>query len=375
MDDVAFILYTSGTTGKPKGAMLTHANIVRNNIEVAKALQTNQKDAFLIPVPFSHCFGCELGMTTATLTGSKMVPLFDQTPKVALETIQKERCSIVHGTPTHFIRYLDYYKKHPKLDLDCLRSGIVAGAPCPIPVMKKTMNTLNLKDITNGYGMTETSPIITITTPNDPLEKRMTTVGKPISDIEVRIVDENNKVLPAGKEGELVCRGWNVMKGYYKNNEATENAIDEENWMHTGDLATKDPEGYYRITGRIKDLIIYGGANVYPKIVEDFLLGFDDIYEAAVIGIPDEEYGEVVGGVLNADAKLTKQEVVDRCYGNLNDFSVPRYVFFDIAIPLNGRGKVQKYLLRKSLAKLKKEGRIGEKVVPKQVRKRRRTRK
>jgi fatty-acyl-CoA synthase len=368
-DDTVFILYTSGTTGRPKGAMLTHNNIIRNVIEVAKALCTTNEDAFLIPVPFSHCFGCVLGIMTAIVTGAKMVPMQDQTPNLALKAITEEKCSIIHGTPTHFIRYIAEAKAHPELyDLSSLQSGIVAGSACPLPVMDGIVNDLNLKYITNGYGMTETSPIITITRPSDPVEKRRTTVGKALDGLEVRIVDEHNREVPHHTDGELVCRGWNVMKGYYKDPQATANAIDEFGYMHTGDLAQQDDEGYYQITGRIKDMIIYGGANVYPKIIEDFLLAHSEIYEAAVVGASDDIYGEVVACAAQVKPGFTEQQLVDLCYGKLNDFSVPRYVRFDIPIPLSGRGKIQKYKLRNTFNELKKEGKLI-KYIPTEVKK------
>ncbi len=371
-DDVTFILYTSGTTGVPKGAMLTHYNIIKNTIATAEVMRCSDKDKYLIPVPFSHCFGCVLGITLATLTGSPMIPLKDQTPEIAIDKIIKEGATVAHGTPTHFVRYLKYIKDN-NIDTSCLRTGIIAGAPCPPPVLEGIINVMKMQDIIIGYGLTEASPIVTLTTPDDDFDHRTRSVGKAIPEIEVRIVDVDNTEVPIGEDGELVVRGYNVMKGYYKAPEQTARAIDEDGWLHTGDLAAVDEDGYFKITGRIKDMIIYGGANVYPKMVEDYLLKFDKILEVAVVGVPDNEYGELVAAVVVPDpnaGELTKQEVVDFCYGNISSPSVPRYVLFNVDIPLSGRGKVQKYKLRKTLAAMMKDGGLGEKMVPTEVKNR-----
>ncbi|MHA1730345.1 MAG: AMP-binding protein [Promethearchaeota archaeon] len=364
-EDVTFILYTSGTTGNPKGAMLTHHNIVRNAIETCKVLRCGPEDKYLIPVPFSHCFGCVLAITCATITGSSQIPLLDQTPSVALKKVTDEKATVAHGTPTHFIRYIREVEANPgKYDTSSLRTGIIAGAPCPPATLRGIIEVMTMPDIVIGYGLTEASPIITLTTPDDDFEHRINSVGKPIPDIEVMIVDEDMNPLGPGQDGELVVRGPNVMKGYYKEPEKTAQAIEPDGWLHTGDMAQVDEEGYYKITGRIKDMIIYGGFNVYPKVVEDFLLEHPKINEVAVVGVPDDEYGEVVAAIAKVEPGFTEQDLVDYCYGKISSPSVPRYVRFDVEIPLSGRGKVQKYKLRKTLAEMLKAEGLGPKYVP-----------
>ncbi len=365
-EDVTFILYTSGTTGQPKGAQLTHYNIIKNTIDTANVMNCGPEDKYLIPVPFSHCFGNTLAITCATLTGSTMIPLLDQTPSIAMNKVVNEHATVAHGTPTHFIRYIRYLKKHPELDVSHLRTGIIAGAPCPPETMKDIINFMQMQDIIIGYGLTEASPIITLTKPDDSFENRVNSVGKAIPNIEVKIVDEANEEVPLGEKGELVVKGYNVMKGYYKSDFQP---IDEHGFLHTGDLATVDEHGYYKIVGRKKDMLIYGGFNVYPKVVEDFLIQHPDIMEVAVVGVPDKEYGEVVGAVIKAppEAGLTEQAIVDYCYGKINSPSVPRYIFFDLDVPLSGRGKVQKYKLRETIKKLVEENKLPPKLVPSAV--------
>jgi fatty-acyl-CoA synthase len=368
-NDVCFILYTSGTTGTPKGAMLSHNNVIQDMMEISKALQADETDAYLIPVVFSHCFGNSLGITMATITASKMVPLKDQTPSIALKAIVDERCSIVHGTPTHFIRYIRELKEHPNYDISCLRTGVTAGAPCPPRVMKDIMTTFHLPGIVNAYGETEVSPIMTLTRVTDPLSKRLTTVGRLFEGVEGKVVDDDNHDLGIEEIGEICCRGWNVMSGYYKDPERTAQTIDKNGWLHTGDLGKIDKDGYFQITGRKKDMIIYGGANVYPKTIEDVLLKHPKVLECAIVGIPDEEYGEVVGCVAKIKDGLTEQELVDYCYGKVSTFSIPRYVRFDVPLPLSGRGKVQKFKLREELIEMKKANKLGEKYVPTEIQK------
>lgn len=364
-EDVTFILYTSGTTGNPKGAMLTHHNIVRNAIETSKMLRCGPEDKYLIPVPFSHCFGCVLAITCATITGSSQIPLKDQTPSVALTKVTEEKATVAHGTPTHFIRYIREVEANPgKYDTSSLRTGIIAGAPCPPPVLEGIIEVMTMPDIVIGYGLTEASPIITLTSPDDDFDHRINSVGRAIPDIEVKIVDEDMEEVPVGENGELVVRGPNVMKGYFKDPERTNQAIEPDGWLHTGDLAAVDEDGYYKITGRIKDMIIYGGFNVYPKVVEDFLLENENIEECAVVGVPDEEYGEVVAVVAAVAPGFTEQDLVDYCYGKISSPSVPRYVRFDVNIPLSGRGKVQKYKLRQELKKMLEAEELGPRFVP-----------
>jgi fatty-acyl-CoA synthase len=367
-DDVTFILYTSGTTGVPKGAMLTHYNIIKNTIATAKVMKCGPEDKYLIPVPFSHCFGCVLGITLATITGSPMVPLKDQTPSIAIKKILDEKVTVAHGTPTHFIRYLQYIEEN-KIDTSCLRTGIIAGAPCPPPVLEGIIKTMKMQDIIIGYGLTEASPIVTLTKPDDSFENRIGSVGQAIPEIEVKIVDEENEDVDVGEDGELVIRGYNVMKGYYKSPEQTAKAIDSDGFLHSGDQARVDEHGYFKITGRIKDMIIYGGANVYPVSIEKFLLTNPKILEVAVVGVPNEEYGEVVAAVAKVEEGFSKQDLVDFCYGQISSPSVPRYVLFtpEVEIPISGRGKVQKFKLRKTLAQMMKDGKMGEKIIPTKV--------
>jgi fatty-acyl-CoA synthase len=370
--DVAFILYTSGTTGNPKGAQLTHRNIIKNAKATAEVLECTPDDIYLIPVPFSHCFGCVLGITLATLTGSTMVPLKDQTPSVAMRTVMDERITVAHGTPTHFMRYIREVEDNAAAyDTTSLRTGIIAGAPCPPETLKGIINVLKMRDIVIGYGLTEASPIVTLTRPTDSFEHRINSVGRPIPDIEVRIVDPDNEVLGVEEVGELVTRGYHVMKGYYREPEQTKVAIDADGWLHTGDLATVDAEGYYKIVGRAKDMIIYGGFNVYPKAIENELLEHPAIQEVAVVGIPDQEYGELVACVAKVDEGFTEQELVDFLYGRVSDPAVPRFVRFDVEIPLSGRGKVQKFKLRQTLTEMAKAGTLGTKIVPTAIQKKR----
>ncbi|WP_371806291.1 AMP-binding protein [Candidatus Lokiarchaeum ossiferum] len=365
-DDVTFILYTSGTTGTPKGAQLTHYNIIRNTVDTANVMQCGPSDKYLIPVPFSHCFGNTLGITTACLTGSTMIPLLDQTPSIAMKKVMDEGVTVAHGTPTHFMRYLRYLKDHPEIDVSHLRTGIIAGAPCPPDTLKGIINEMQMQDIIIGYGLTEASPIITLTKPDDSFENRVESVGQAIPDIDVRIFDDDNEEVAIGEKGELVVKGYNVMKGYLK---SEFQPIDDKGYLHTGDLATVDENGYFKIVGRKKDMVIYGGFNVYPKVVENFLIQHPDIMEVAVVGVPDKEYGELVAAVVHRppESKLTEQDVVDYCYGKINSPSVPRFVNFDVELPLSGRGKIQKYKLRDTLTDMLKAGKLGPKMVPSAV--------
>ncbi len=362
-DDVTFILYTSGTTGTPKGAQLTHYNIIRNTVDTANVMGCGPADKYLIPVPFSHCFGNTLGITTACLTGSTMIPLMDQTPSIAMKKVMDEGVTVAHGTPTHFMRYLRYLKDHPEINVSHLRTGIIAGAPCPPDTLKGIIEEMKMQDIVIGYGLTEASPIITLTKPDDSFENRVGSVGQAIPDIDVRIFDEDDEEVPMGDKGELVLKGYNVMKGYLK---SEFQPFDKKGYLHTGDLATVDKNGYFKIVGRKKDMIIYGGFNVYPKVVENFLIQHPDIMEVAVVGVSDKEYGELVAAVIRRppESGLTAQDVVDYCYGKINSPSVPRFVSFDVELPLSGRGKIQKYKLRDTLDDLLKTGNLGSKLVP-----------
>ncbi|MEM3397109.1 MAG: AMP-binding protein [Thermoplasmata archaeon] len=350
-DEVTFILYTSGTTGKPKGAMLTHHNISRNARDIAEILRMSYKDKLLICVPFSHCFGCVLSITVSASVGACMVPLVAFDPEEVLKTVEKEKCTVLHGVPTMFIRELAVLEKK-KYDTTSLRTGIMAGAPCPVETMQGVMEKMHC-NVSIVYGLTEASPAVTATRFDDSIKDRVETVGRAIPDVEVKIVDADRKEVPRGTPGELACRGYNIMKGYYKNPEATKEAIDEEGWLYTGDMATMDERGYVRIVGRIKDMVIVGGFNVYPREIEELLLQHPKILDVTVVGVPDKELGEVVAALVipKKGIELKEEEVVDFLYGNVASAKVPRYVQVVESFPVSGRGKVLKYVIREELKK------------------------
>jgi fatty-acyl-CoA synthase len=283
--------YTSGTTGFPKGVMLTHDNIVNNGFNIGECMLLTEKDRLCIPVPFFHCFGCVLGVMAAVTHGTTMVPVEIFIPEKVLQAVETERCTALHGVPTMFIAELD----HPTFDhfdLSSLRTGIMAGSPCPIEVMKRVIRDMHCSEITIAYGQTEASPVITQTRTDDPIELRVSTVGRALPNVEVKIIDiETGAALPPGKQGELCTRGYHVMKGYYKLEEATAKAIDADSWLHTGDLAIMDENGYCKITGRIKNMIIRGGENVYPREIEEFLYTNPAIADVQVYGVPDRKFG------------------------------------------------------------------------------------
>lgn len=349
LDNVAFILYTSGTTGKPKGAMLTHMNIVANAKDAASIMKVNHRDRLLIPVPFSHLFGCVLGVVLTVVHGASIVIMETFDPEDVLKVIEKEKCTICHGVPTMFIRELEVLKVR-NYDTTSLRTGIIAGAPCPVDTMEGIMNVMKC-NICIGYGLTECS-LVTMTRFDDTIEQRVETVGRTLPNVDVKIVDENHKPVPIGEKGELACKGYNVMKGYFKMPEQTKETKDEEGWLYTGDLATVDEKGYYRIVGRKKDMVIVGGFNVYPREIEEYLIAHPKIQEVAVVGVPDHDLGEVVAAVIIPEPaiEITKQEIVDFCYGEMASAKVPRYVFIVDSLPISSRGKIQKYILREDLA-------------------------
>jgi len=368
VDDVAFILYTSGTTGKPKGAMLTHRNITSNAIEVDLVLRITRDDRLLIPVPFSHAFGSILGITLAAVNAATMVPTIGFDPEESLQVIEREGVTICHGVPTMFIRMLSVLD-HRDYDTGTLRTGIVAGAPCPREVMEDVMERMGC-NLSNAYGETEAGPIVTANRLDDPLEKRLTTVGRPLPGLEAHIVDDDNKPVKQGEVGEIVARGVNIMKGYFKNPEATDTTIDKKGWLHTGDLGTMDPEGFYSIVGRKKDMLIVGGFNVYPPEVEAYFIEHPAIMDISIVGIADRDLGEVPAAAIHVTPgeSLTGQEVVDWAYGQIASAKIPRYVAIGHELPYSGRGKVQKFILRDQLAKLIDEGKL-DKLVPTEVQK------
>jgi len=348
-DDPINIQYTSGTTGFPKGATLSHHNVLNNGFFVGETMRLDETDRLCIPVPFYHCFGMVLGNLACTTHGACMVipgEAYDAT--AVLEAVEAERCTALHGVPTMFIGELE----HPRFadfDLRSLRTGIMAGSPCPIEVMRAVVERMHMKEVTICYGMTETSPVSTQTTHDDPLEQRVGTVGRVHPHVEVKIVDPHSgDVVPRGGAGELCTRGYSVMLGYYGDEESTRRAIDAGRWMHTGDLATLDDEGYCNIVGRIKDMVIRGGENVYPREVEEFLHTHPAVSEAQVIGVPSAKYGEEVMAWVRAKpgCALATDDLVRHCTGRIATFKIPRYWKLVDAFPMTVTGKVQKFRMR-----------------------------
>lgn len=353
-DEVINMQYTSGTTGFPKGVMLSHSNIVNNGHQIAQCMELTKEDRLCIPVPFFHCFGCVLGVLAAVSVGATVLPIQEFDPKFVLETVQEEKCTALHGVPTMFIAELN----HPdfdEYDLSTLRTGIMAGSTCPIEVMKEVMDQMHLKEITIAYGQTESAPVITQTRTDDPIELRVETVGRPHPNVDVKIVDPvTNEEVPRGKQGELCTRGYHVMKGYYKNEEATKEAIDQDGFLHTGDLAVMDESGYVRITGRLKDMIIRGGENIYPREIEEFLYRHPKVLDVQVIGVPDPKFGEEVMAwiILKEGETCTEEEIKEFCKGQIARYKIPRYVQFTDAYPMTASGKIQKYKLREKSEQL-----------------------
>ena len=348
-DDVINILYTSGTTGNPKGAMLTHHNVIANMVYTAQGLHLTEQDRVCVPVPLYHCFGCCAGTLLCLITGAAMVlpsEYFD--PLKTLEAVEKERCTVIHGVPTMFIAQLG----HPdfeKFDLSSLRTGIMAGSPCPVEVMRQVIDRMGAKEILIAYGLTEAAPLITLTNIDDTIERRVNTVGPALPNVEIKIVDpETGEDLSRGQQGELWSRSFMNMKGYYNLPEATAAAIDAEGWLHTGDLATMDEDGYCKITGRLKDMIIRGGENVYPREIEEFLYTHPKVADVQVIGVPDSRVGEEVMAwiLLKADQSATEDDIRDFCRGQIAHFKIPRYVKFVSEFPMTVTGKIQKFRMQ-----------------------------
>lgn len=347
-EDVINMQYTSGTTGFPKGVMLTHNNIVNNGFNIAGCMELEAKDRLCIPVPFFHCFGCVLGTMACVSVGATMVPVQEFNPKRVLQTVQDEKCTGLHGVPTMFIAELND-PDFEKYDLSTLRTGIMAGSNCPIEVMKAVIGKMGAAEITIAYGQTESSPVITQTRTDDPIELRVETVGKALPNVEVKIVEPGtSKEVARGIQGELCTRGYHVMKGYYKNPEATKEAIDKDGWLHTGDLAVMDENGYCKITGRLKDMIIRGGENIYPREIEEFLYSYPKILDIQVVGVPNEIYGEEVMAwiILKEGESATVEEIQDYCKGKISKHKIPRYINFTDSYPMTASGKIQKFRLR-----------------------------
>ena len=354
-DDAINIQYTSGTTGFPKGATLSHHNILNNGFFIGEMLGYGPEDRVCIPVPFYHCFGMVLGNLACTTHGATIVvpaPTFD--PMATLHTVETERCTSLYGVPTMFIAELDL-PDFEQYDLGSLRTGIMAGSPCPVEVMKQCIDRMHMDQVTICYGMTETSPVSTQTAVDDPVDKRVGTVGRVHPHVEVKIVDPaTGRPVRRGESGELCTRGYSVMLGYWDDAERTAEAIDAGRWMHTGDLATMDDEGYLNIVGRIKDMVIRGGENIYPREVEEFLYGHPEIVDVQVIGVPDPRYGEeLMAWVrLREGATLSVDDVAGFCQGRIARHKVPRYVHVTDEFPMTVTGKVQKFKMREQAIEL-----------------------
>ncbi len=348
-DDAINIQYTSGTTGFPKGATLSHHNILNNGYFVGNLQNLTHEDSVCIPVPLYHCFGMVMGNLACITRGAVMVyPSEGFDPLAVLQTVQEERCTSLYGVPTMFIAELDY-PDFAKFDLSSLRTGVMAGSPCPVEVMKKVNSLMNMKEVEICYGMTETSPVSTQTRIDSPFDKRVSTVGVIHPHLEVKIVNPaTGQIVPVGEPGELCTRGYSVMLGYWNNPEATAHAIDQARWMHTGDLATMDAEGYVNIVGRIKDMIIRGGENVYPREIEEFLYTHPKVSDVQVIGVPDAKYGEELMAwiKLKPGVEATPEEIRDFCKGQIAHYKIPRYIKFVQEFPMTVTGKIQKYLMR-----------------------------
>ena len=350
-DEPINIQYTSGTTGFPKGATLSHHNILNNGYFVGEALGYTEHDRVCIPVPFYHCFGMVIGNLACTSHGSCMVvPSEGYEPLAVMDTVQAERCTSLYGVPTMFIGELDH-PRFAEFDYSSLRTGVMAGSPCPVEVMKKVQAQMHMPEVTICYGMTETSPVSTQSSTDDPLDKRVGTVGRIHPHVEIKIVDAaTNEIVGRGQPGELCTRGYSVMLGYWNNAEATQQAIDSARWMHTGDLATMDDEGYLNIVGRIKDMIIRGGENIYPREIEEFLYTHPDVSDVQVIGVPSARYGEeVMAWVKVREGASLSEEALDAfCRGTIATFKIPRYWKFVDAFPMTVTGKIQKFKMRET---------------------------
>ena len=355
--DVVNMQYTSGTTGFPKGVMLTSHNIINNGYSIGESMRYTSKERVCLPVPLFHCFGIVLGVMAVLSHGATHVLLESFDPLVALASIHKEKCTAIYGVPTMYIAELN----HPMFnmfDMSSLRTGIMAGAGCPVELMKTVMDKMNMKEITSVYGLTETSPGMTQSRWNQSADVRATTVGYELPDIEVKVLNpETNEECAIGEQGEMCCRGYNIMKGYYKMPEATAEIIDENGFLHSGDLGVKDPDGNYRITGRIKDMIIRGGENIYPREIEEFLIDIPQIKDIQVAAVKSNRYGEITGAfiILHEGQTLTEEDVIEYCRGKLSKYKWPQFFMFLDEFPMTGSGKIQKFKLTEMGTKYRRE--------------------
>ena len=354
--DVVNMQYTSGTTGFPKGVMLTHYNILNNGKTIGDGMKFTKNDKLCITVPFFHCFGLVLAMMACITHGTTMVPVERYSPVPVMNAISVEKCTAVHGVPTMFIAMLEHAQFN-NFDFSSLRTGIMAGSPCPIEVMKKVIDKMNMREIVIVFGQTEASPGCTMTTTSDSIDKRVNTVGRAFPGVECKIIDpESGEELPINTPGEFCARGYNIMKGYYKMPEATAQAIDKDGWLHTGDSCTVDEDGYYKVVGRIKDMIIRGGENIYPKEIEECLYTCDKVSDVQVIGVPSEAYGEEVMAcvILKEGEEMTEEEVKEFVGARMAKHKVPRYVRFVDSFPTNAAGKIQKFKMREEAIEILK---------------------
>ena len=354
--DVVNMQYTSGTTGFPKGVMLTHYNILNNGKTIGDGMKFTKNDKLCITVPFFHCFGLVLAMRACITHGTTTVPVERYSPVPVMNAISVEKCTAVHGVPTMFIAMLEHAQFN-NFDFSSLRTGIMAGSPCPIEVMKKVIDKMNMREIVIVFGQTEASPGCTMTTTSDSIDKRVNTVGRAFPGVECKIIDpESGEELPINTPGEFCARGYNIMKGYYKMPEATAQAIDKDGWLHTGDLCTVDEDGYYKVVGRIKDMIIRGGENIYPKEIEECLYTCDKVSDVQVIGVPSEAYGEEVMAcvILKEGEEMTEEEVKEFVGARMAKHKVPRYVRFVDSFPTNAAGKIQKFKMREEAIEILK---------------------
>ncbi|MFT3760747.1 AMP-binding protein [Thauera sp.] len=353
-DDPHNVQFTSGTTGHPKGAMLSHHNILDNGLFIGEAIRLVPGDRVCIPVPLFHCFGMVIGNLACLTHGATMVfPSEAFEPLAVLEAVAAEKCTALYGVPTMFIAELDH-PRFAEFDLSSLRTGIMAGSPCPIEIMKRVIDKMNMSEVTIAYGMTETSPVSFQSATDDPIDRRVSTVGRIMPHLEVKIVDTDGRIVPRGERGELCTRGYSVMLGYWEDEAKTREAIDAAGWMHTGDLAVIDDEGFCRIVGRIKDMVIRGGENIYPREIEEFLYAHPQILDVQVVGVPDKKYGEELCAwiIPREEGSITEDDVRAFCQGQIAHYKIPRYIQFVDSFPMTGSGKIQKFRIRQKMEEI-----------------------